>query len=193
MLIEPILGYKSIWRILSLLFETPRKLVSRTELFEFTRLGNAPLSKGLDRLENANIIIKEKKGNKEFYYINFDSDYTKLINELWKNEKKELRQLDYDIKIILSELTRQLLDVVNIHKIILFGSWAKGTALINSDIDVALIFENENFEEIEVYRIINNLNKKFKKEIQIHTFSKKSFNKDNKLVDEIKKDGIEIL
>lgn len=194
MLIEPILGYKSSLRILSLLFETPRKLVSRKELFEFTKLGNAPLSKGLSRLVKARIIFLEKKGKKEFYYVNIGNDYTKLIKELWISEKKDTRQLDYDVKIIVSEFVRQLLDVSSdVKKVILFGSWAKGTASIKSDIDLAIIFEKELKSEIEITRFVKNLEQKFKKEIQVHYFTERTFNNKNKLTLEIKRDGISML
>lgn len=193
MLIEPILGYKSSLRILSLLFETPRKLVSRKELFEFTRLGNAPLSKGLSRLVKVGIIFLEKKGKKEFYYINTDNNYTKLIRELWESEKKDIRLLDYDVKIIVSEFIRQLLDTADVRKVILFGSWAKGTASIKSDIDLAVIFEKEIRSEMEITRLLKKLEQKFRKEIQVHYFTEKSFNNKNKLTNEIKRDGISIL
>ena len=119
MLIEPILGYKSSLRILSLLFETPRKLVSRRELFEYTRLGNAPLSKGLLRLVKSGVIILEKKGKKEFYYVNTSNNYARLINELWEREGRDTRQLEYDVKIVLSEIVRLLLDLPNVQKLIL--------------------------------------------------------------------------
>jgi len=193
MLIEPILGYKSSLRILSLLFETPRKLVSRKELFEFTKLGNAPLSKGLSRLVKVGIIFLEKKGKKEFYYINMDNNYTKLIRELWEREKKDIRLLDYDVKIIVSEFIRQLLDTADIRRVILFGSWAKGTASIKSDIDLAVIFEKEIRSEMEITRFVKKLEQKFRKEIQLHYFTEKSFNNKNKLTTEIKRDGISML
>lgn len=193
MLIEPIMGYKSSWRILSLLFETPRKLVSRRELFEFTKLGNAPLSKGLDRLVKAGIIIQENKGKKEFYYVNLNNKYTQSIKELWDNENKDVRQLDYQIKTLISEMLRRLLDNVNVKQIILFGSWAKGTATVNSDVDIAIVFHNKVNNEIEITRITRDLEKQFHKEIQIHAFTEKSFKQKNKLTDEIRGDGIIIL
>ncbi len=190
MLIEPILGYKSSWRILELLLETPRKLVSRKELFEYTKLGNAPLSLGLKRLSTAEIIIKEKKGRKEYYYLDTSNEYVKLITELWEKERKSLRNLDYEIKIILAEFLRMALDVIEVKKVILFGSWAKGTASIKSDIDLALISEGEIKNEIEVTRIVKVLEKKYKKEIQTHYFTEKNFQIKSKLITEIKETGI---
>ena len=193
MLIEPILGYKSTWRILELLLETPQKLVSRTDLFKHTHLGNAPLSKGLNRLVKAGIIIKHQKGKKEFYYINLDNNYTKFIKELWETEKKDIRFLDYDIKTIISEFLRMLLDLVEVKEVILFGSWAKGTASTMSDIDLAIVFEKDHKGEIEVTRITRAIETKFSKEIQVHYFTEKSFSKKSKLIEEIKKDGIWML
>jgi len=193
MLIEPILGYKSSLRILSLLFETPRKLVSRKELFEFTKLGNAPLSKGLSRLVKAGIVFLEKKGKKEFFYVNMNNNYTKLIRELWESEKKDTRQLDYDVKIIVSEFIRHLLDATDAKKVILFGSWAKGTASINSDVDLAIIFEKEFGSEMEITRFVKKMEQQFGKVIQVHYFTEKTFNTKNKLTLEIERDGISML
>lgn len=193
MLIEPILGYKSTWRILELLLETPRKAVSRPELLEHTWLGNAPLSQSLRRLVSANILIKEKKGKKEFYYLNLGNEYLLTLQGIWGKERKSLHYLDYDLKVILSELTRPLLEFSGIKEIILFGSQAKGTASIQSDIDLAVIFENKTTAEIEITKIVKVIKEKFNKEIQIHYFTEKSFMEKNILVNEIKSEGISLL
>ena len=188
MMIEAILGYKSSWRILSLLLETPRKLISRTEIYKHTKLGNSPLSKGLERLTKANIIIK---GKKEFYYINTENTFTKNIQELWTLEKKELRFLEYDIKIILSEIIRSLAEFNEIQEIYLFGSHAKGTASINSDLDLGIITNKKFIETPELTNTINNIEKKHKKEIQTHILTKKDL-KTNPIGKEIMKTGIKI-
>lgn len=193
MLIEPIFGYKSSWRILKLLFETPRKRVSRKELFEYTNLGNAPLSNGLKRLAKTRIIIKEKNGKKEFYYVNFDNEYTKLIKEMFEKEKKDIRFLDYDLYVILCEFLRMALEVCDVEEVVLFGSHAKGNASVNSDIDIAIVFSNDLSGEIEVIKIVKELESKFEKVIQVHFFTTKTFSKKSKLVDEIKRDGVSLL
>ncbi len=193
MLIEPILGYKSTWRILSLLLETPRKLVSRKELFEFTHLGNEPLSRGLSRLVKAGFLIREKNGRKEFYYVNIANDYMVLAKELWEKERRRTRNLDYEIKLIVSEFVRIVLEFPDIRKVILFGSHAKGTASVRSDIDLAVIFADEKREETEITRIVKILEEKFNKEIQVHSLTEKSFVGKSKLVAEIRKEGIVLL
>lgn len=194
MLIEPLLGYKSTWRILELLFETPKKLISRVELFKYTKLGNSPLSRGLNRLVKAGIIILEKKGKKEFYYIDEKNEYAVLLMELWKKENKSMRNLSYDLKLVLSEFMRSLNDSCStIDKVILFGSQAKGTASVNSDIDLAVIFSKDLNQEIEVTKIVHKLEKQFKVKIQVHYFTTKIFSVKTKLVTEIKNDGIRLI
>lgn len=191
MLIEPILGYKSTWRILSLLFETPRKPVSRSELFKFTKLGNAPLSRGLERLLRAELLVWEKRGNKDFYYINESNKYVQNLKQLWEMERKSLRNLPFSITIVLNEFLRSLNDsVTGIEKVILFGSQAKGTASIHSDIDLAVIFEANLTQEIFITKIIKKLEKQFKVKIQVHYFTSSSFKAKNKLTEEIGLDGI---
>ncbi len=193
MLIEPLLGYKSTWRVLNLLFETPRKPVSRPELFHNTKLGNAPLSKALDRLTRAQIITLEKKGNKEFYYINEHHEYAILLQTLWKKEQHTTRNLPYSVSLIIAEFIRNLSDsITEIEKIFLFGSHAKGTASINSDIDLALIFEKEIKKELEITKTIKKIEQQFHTEIQVHYFTSKGFCEKNKLISEIKNEGIRV-
>lgn len=193
MLIEPILGYKSTWRVLKLLFETPRKLVSRKELFEYTKLGNAPLNSALYRLVISGLLIKEKKGKKEFYYVNADNPYSNFLKDVLENERKSMRCLDYNLHIILSEFLRMLLDATNIENVILFGSHAKGNASIASDIDLAVILKDNLSGEIEITRIVKELEAKFDRIIQIHFFTNKTYSKKSKLADEIRRDGISLL
>lgn len=191
MLIESLLGYKSTWRILSLLFETSRKPVSRSELFKFTKLGNAPLSRGLKRLIRAELLVWEKRGNKDFYYLNESNKYVQDLKQLLEMERKSLRSLPYSITIILNEFLRSLNDsVTGIEKVILFGSQAKGTASVHSDIDLALIFEADLTQEIFITKIIQKLEKQFKVKIQVHYFTHQSFKMENKLTKEIQQDGI---
>ena len=116
-----------------------------------------------------------------------------MIKEIWEQERKSLRNLDYEIKVIVAEFLRMLLDAVEVKEVILFGSWAKGTASIRSDVDLAIVFRKDFSQEIEVTRIINHLEKKFSKEIQTHYFTEKAFNKKSKLINEIKNEGIWLL
>ena len=194
MLSEAILGYKSSWRILNLLLETPRKPVSRKELFQYTKLGNAPLSKGLDRLTAAALIILEKRGKKEFYYLNERNEFIYFIKGMWEKERKNLRNVPYEITLVLSEFVRSVQESnLDLTKIILFGSQAKGTASQHSDIDLALVFSDDLKEEIIVTKTVQKLEKQFKVKIQVHFLTLSSFNQKNNLIDYIKNEGISLL
>ena len=147
----------------------------------------------MNRLVKAGIIIKEKNGKKEFYYVNLDNEYTKLIKEIIEKEKKDIKFLDYDLYVILSEFLRMLLEVCDVDEVILFGSHAKGNASISSDIDIAVVFSDDLSGEIEVTKIVKKLESKFEKIIQVHFFTAKTFSKKSKLVNEIRRDGISLL
>ena len=77
----------------------------------------------------------------------------------------------------------------NVSRFFLFGSFAKGNYHEDSDIDVAVIFNDygnvENMQ-LELMRI----RRKIDSRIEPHPFIQSDFNADNPLVDEIKKYGI---
>jgi len=149
------------------------------------------LSKGLSKLVQAGILILEKRGKKEFYYVNEKNEYSSLLLELWKKENNSVRNLSYEIKLVLAEFVRSLNDSCSqISKVILFGSQAKGTASVHSDLDLAVIFSIDLKQEMEVTRIVRKLERQFNVKIQVHYFTAESFSGKSKLIAEIKSDGI---
>jgi predicted nucleotidyltransferase len=76
-------------------------------------------------------------------------------------------------------------------KAYLFGSYAKGNADINSDMDIAIIFEDfpDSFDmQVQLMK----LRRKFDTRIEPHPFRRKDFNISNPMANEILKTGIEI-
>lgn len=76
-------------------------------------------------------------------------------------------------------------------RIILFGSYAKGNFNSDSDIDIAVVFDdfkNQLDMQLELMRI----RRKIDSRIEPHPFRKKDFNSSNPLVNEIIKHGQEI-
>ena len=154
-------------------------------------MGNAPLTLGLQRLCLANMLIQEKQGKKEKYHLNLANEYVLMLKECWERERKDLHYLDYDTKIIISEFLRQI-DFQEIDNILLFGSHARGTASVRSDIDLAISFKKEIKNELEITKIIQNIKNRFSREIQVHYFTVKEFASKNKLAEEIKSEGISL-
>ncbi len=93
-------------------------------------------------------------------------------------------------------LARQFADAVkskyDFKKIFLFGSFVKGTATNDSDIDIAVVFDNYSESEnmqLELMRI----RRKIDSRIEPHPFRVNDFNNNDPLAHEILKHGIEIL
>jgi|SRR3989344_4770650 len=194
MLIETILGYKSVWRILELMAETPGRDYTRQELKELTGLGNEPLSDALKRLVFAEILIKydNKKRNAKYGLITANS-FTKKILDFIKSEREYWKMTSYDTLTLLNEFTRKSLEKTSfIKKLILFGSVARKTSTIHSDIDIAIITKEKNTrQELSITGIIQDLERKFNRKIQLHYFTEEQFKNNNTgVIKEIKNEGM---
>ncbi len=74
----------------------------------------------------------------------------------------------------------------------LFGSWAKGTATANSDIDLAIVASSFGRNIIENSRQTALINYEFS-DVEVHHFSPNDFNSDDPFINEIKRTGLKIL
>jgi predicted nucleotidyltransferase len=77
-------------------------------------------------------------------------------------------------------------------KIILFGSYAKGDFNDESDIDIAIVFEDYN-NLLDMQLELMRLRRKIDSRIEPHPFRKKDFDSSNPLVTEIMTYGQEII
>ncbi|WP_187647530.1 type VII toxin-antitoxin system MntA family adenylyltransferase antitoxin [Nitrosophilus labii] len=93
-------------------------------------------------------------------------------------QKKDI--LDY-----LKSYKKQLLKKYNIKRIILFGSFAKDTQNEKSDIDIAVEIENPSF--LLLFEIKEELEKKFKRKVDIVRLREKM---NRYLKNRIQKEGI---
>jgi len=197
MLLDVCLGTRTSWKILLVLSESPGKAVSRKEIRNLTRLGNRVITKFLILLEKFGVVMCTKIGKVYYYKLNLTNPFTKYILDIITQEKKELNNPDFFILNILREFLYELtnINLENLYNVILFGSYAKRTYTKNSDIDVAIILENKNLEEeLIITDLIEKLNKRFKKEIQPHYYTKKEFEeKKENIIKEIIKDGINLM
>jgi predicted nucleotidyltransferase len=76
-------------------------------------------------------------------------------------------------------------------KVILFGSFAKGNYTEDSDIDIAVVFNDYN-NLLDIQLDLMRLRRKIDSRIEPHPFRVKDFNLSNPLVNEILKYGQEI-
>ncbi|MEO8209387.1 MAG: nucleotidyltransferase domain-containing protein [bacterium] len=79
----------------------------------------------------------------------------------------------------------------NYKNIILFGSFAKGTGTEDSDIDIAVVF-NDISDSINMQLELMRLRRNIDSRIEPHPFKEIDFNYSNPIVNEILKHGFEI-
>ena len=82
---------------------------------------------------------------------------------------------------------------ITVKKALLFGSWTKGSASEESDVDVALISDMFTGDRFQDRRKIVPLRRKINSKIEPMPFNPKTFNMGGNLVDEIIRHGEEII
>lgn len=195
MLLDIAFGSKTAWRILVLLASSPGKSLSRSEIREHTKLGNNPLTLTIRTLKVFKVLKEKKIGKTYCYSLDLTSEFVQDMIKIIENETKGLNNLPYRFSLVLREFIRKLMEVVVPEKVFLFGSVAKRTYREDSDIDVAVVAKKVSTDEkLRVTEILEGLEKRFKKRIQIHYFTEEEFeNKKDNLVEEILRDGIKIV
>ena len=93
------------------------------------------------------------------------------------------------------KIANQYIDTLSTKYVILqafmFGSFAKGTNHADSDIDIAIVVKNVT-DIIDTQIDMMKIRRKVDLRIEPHPFLSEDFNKDNPVVSEILKSGIQI-
>jgi predicted nucleotidyltransferase len=97
---------------------------------------------------------------------------------------------DQAVKLVIKYIGELERNKIPIEKAILFGSYAKGYAKEESDIDVALVSEVFSGDRFEDRRKIIPLRRKIDSRIEPLPFKTEDFENGGILVEEIKKTGI---
>lgn len=177
---------KDIFKILTVFSISPGSRFRRNELKEKLILNNIPLDNALLKLIKQNLIKQEKK----LYSINFENSDIKLILEAINKQYKFLKEIPLNVYFLLIDLISNIKLIKS--EIYLFGSYSKLIYKEDSDIDIAIL--DKSFKKESINQFINKLEKKYKKEIQLHIFDKKEFykNKKDPLVKDIIKNGVRL-
>ena len=80
----------------------------------------------------------------------------------------------------------------NIKKAYLFGSYAKGISNVDSDIDLAIVFENLS-DTFDMQVQLMKFRRKFDTRIEPHAFRESDFEPSNPLAKEILTMGVEVV
>jgi predicted nucleotidyltransferase len=187
-MIEPVFD-RNCFKILGLFSLSPGSRFRREELKEKTRLNNVTLDKALARLANSRA-IKVEKG---LYGVDFESENARKLIEIAVKQYKELREIPFDVFLLLVDLV-DALSVVKGIEVYLFGSYAKLIYREKSDVDIAVILERTP-KGVDLNGLAQKLEKAYGKHVQVHDFEKGTFyeNRNDPLIKDILRNGIKLL
>lgn len=147
------------------------------EITRKLKMNQKTISNFLNKLEKDNILKFHKEGKNKYYFLNkFNSQIKEIIKMIEINRKIEFIERHEKLKDLLEKIEDRSKGIV-----IIFGSFAKGTANKNSDLDVFII---GNISEIDDLEKIYNL------KINIVKSTKEKFNKQDLFIKEIIKNHI---
>ncbi len=179
---------KNIVRILTVFSLSPGSRFNRETLRKKALLNNVSINKSISTLTNLKILSKEKN----LYGLNFKNDSVKQLIELTSDNYTKLKKLPLNAYFLILDITYEISRIRNIGEVYLFGSYSKLIFKDNSDIDIAIISEKPNKKDIN--KIISKIEKKFKKTIEIHYFTKEFYqNKKDPFVKEILQSGVKLI
>ncbi|MBS3082999.1 nucleotidyltransferase domain-containing protein, partial [Candidatus Pacearchaeota archaeon] len=141
----------------------------------------------VNKLFNDSVVTKEKAGKSYLCSINLFAEKTIALVNLSEIEKKDdFYNSNKELKVILGDFVESAKSTVNPISIVLFGSFAKGTATKESDVDILLISKTK--EGID--KITKEIYAKYGKEINAVVMASQDFKKqkDKALIKEVVKD-----
>lgn len=132
--IKKYLTVTSHQKILSFLFNHPSRSFMEKEIVKATKISKSAVNEALKELAKDKLVLQEKKGRMSLYSADLDDP---VIRRLKSTENVSL----------LKPLVEQLKKLSR--KIILFGSFADGTNIEESDIDLFVLSDQlENVQRI---------------------------------------------
>ncbi|MEK6859277.1 MAG: nucleotidyltransferase domain-containing protein [Nanoarchaeota archaeon] len=116
--------------------------LSISQISRLLKIGYVPAYNHINEMEKEGIIKVSKTGNSKQCKLNLENQKTRhLLQELDIKRKDDLFNKNSKFKIIIDNLILKLTEkyISEILSIVLFGSYAKGTANKQSDIDLMFI------------------------------------------------------
>ena len=149
--------------LLNYFFLNPEESLFVNEISRKMDLDKRNLVKKLKEFEDEGILASETRGNQKIYSINrlypLYEEYRKIVSNTIGIENR--------LKSIIKQ-------VKGIEKVYLFGSYAKDTMEVHSDIDLLVIGDHKI---MELQKEISKLQKEIGREINVVNMDKKEFEK----------------
>ncbi|MBI2105439.1 nucleotidyltransferase domain-containing protein [Candidatus Woesearchaeota archaeon] len=135
---------KTLLKIVQLMRKGLDKGLTILEISKQLKIGYRPAYNHIIEMEKEEIILINKIGNAKQCSLNLSNPKTRhLLESLDISKKEELYKENPKLRVI-DDLILKLIEkfISKIHSIVLFGSYAKGTATKQSDIDLLFITSN---------------------------------------------------
>jgi predicted nucleotidyltransferase len=159
--------------IIGYFFINPTKRLYSKQLAEALNIDAGNLSRQIKKLEIDGIISSEIEGRQKYFLLN--SNYPHL---------QEIQTI-YEAQFSLPQLFKEVLSLIkDVKEAYIFGSYARGTMVAESDIDLLLI---GGHDALQVRRVILPLQKKIGREINIIDFSESEYQEKKALNDDFLK------
>jgi predicted nucleotidyltransferase len=129
---------KTQQRVLSILFGKPDRSFYTNEIVRLAGMGRGTVTRELEKLASAELVRVTRSGNQQHYQANKNNQ---VYNELHQIVLKTFGIADV-IKQVLQPMDEQ------IELAFVFGSIAKGTETIESDIDLMLVGKDLNYADV---------------------------------------------
>src|SRR3989344_5925920 len=135
---------KTLLKIIELMRKDLDKGLTILEISRKLKIGYRPAYNHISEMEKEGIIKIDKIGSAKQCTLNFSNPKTRHLLETLDMERKEdLYKENPKLKIIHNLISKLIENFMpEIHSIVLFGSYAKGAAVKQSDIDILFVVSN---------------------------------------------------
>lgn len=155
------------------------------KIAELLKMSHSTVALALLRLEKNRVLWHEIAGRNKNYFLNMDNILTKGILANAENMRTaKIEEKYFIIKKMISELFLEKHDIIKNYCIVLFGSYAKGDADEESDIDLLLIGK----EDKNVTNWFREFAARHNKEAHVHYYTYDGFEKALKKRDALAKE-----
>ncbi|MCD6547171.1 MAG: nucleotidyltransferase domain-containing protein [Nanoarchaeota archaeon] len=157
---------KTELQIIDLLARNPEKSFTINEIARELNRYYSFVNKVIKRLIKEKIVIGKKVGKAYLCSLNFENEKTLTLLSIAEIEKKErFYRKNRELKLVLEDFVKAVKEKFRncIITIVLFGSWVKGTATEESDIDILIITKRK----FEIEKILKEIYAKYGREISV--------------------------
>jgi predicted nucleotidyltransferase len=140
-MIENILGSLTKIKILRLFFEYPNRSFTTDEILTNSYVGRGYGGKCIKQFVGVNILNMNRVGKEKRYTLNEEDKFYDTLREFFETERSRYPTFSYLHRNIIGDLTQALDE----ETIIVYGSVAAGTATPDSDLDVLIVTDREDY------------------------------------------------